>query len=86
VQKIEVLDAATGTVLAGRIISNFSGGQYHVWALSGHIRFRITRISGPNAVVSGLFFGGATNSVSAASGRSNHLLVQSRVTRNRRVG
>lgn len=55
-QTIEVLDAATDTVLDARSVAGFTGGQYVVWHLSGHVKFRITRTAGANAVVSGIFF------------------------------
>ncbi len=54
-ETIQVLDQATGTVLATRTISAFSSGQYAVWRVSGHVTFVVTRTGGPNAVVSGLF-------------------------------
>ena len=41
-------------------MSNFSGGEYLTWDLKGDVEFVITNLTGPNAVVSGLFFGGAT--------------------------
>ena len=40
-------------------ISSFSGGQYLVWSITGHVVFRVTSITGANAVISGLFWGGA---------------------------
>ena len=56
-QRIDVLDAANGTVLDSRVASAFTGGQYLVWNVGGNIKFRVVNTSGPNAVVSGLFFG-----------------------------
>ena len=55
-ERVDVLDAATGTVLDSRTVSSFSGGQYLVWNLTGHVTFRITDLTGPNAVLGGLFF------------------------------
>ena len=55
-QRIDVLDPATGLVLASSPVSAFSAGQYLVWNLSGHVTLRITKTGGVNAVVSGLFF------------------------------
>ena len=37
--------------------SPFSGGAYLLWALGGHVHFRITNTGPVNAVLSGLFFG-----------------------------
>jgi hypothetical protein len=57
VQSISVVDASSGTTLDTRSVSSFSGGKYLVWDITGHARFLVTRTGGPNAVVSGLFFG-----------------------------
>ena len=57
-QRVDVLDAATATILDTRTVTNFQGGQYLVWTIQGHVRLRVTRLAGANAVVSGIFFGG----------------------------
>jgi hypothetical protein len=54
-----VIDPASGTVLDTRTISSFHNGIYLSWNVSGHVRFRVTCLSGANAVVSGLFFDSA---------------------------
>jgi hypothetical protein len=54
-----VLDAATGQVLDSREVSGFQNGRYLTWELTGHVRLRVTRTGGMNAVVSGLFFDAA---------------------------
>src|SRR5262249_7906988 len=56
-ERVEVLDAATGSVLDTRTVSSFHNGEYLVWNLSGPVKLRITRLAGPNGVLSGLFFG-----------------------------
>jgi PKD repeat protein len=58
-ERIDVLDASTGTVLNSQSVAGFHGGEYLVWNVSGHARIQVTNTSGgsPNAVVSGLFFG-----------------------------
>src|SRR5262249_52898851 len=56
-ERIDVLDATTGAVLDSRTLANFQGGQYLSWNLTGNVVLRVTNLSGPNAVVSGLFFG-----------------------------
>ena len=56
-QRFDVLDATTGTLLATQSISGFHNGVYTVWRLSGHVRVRVTKNAGDNAVVSGIFFG-----------------------------
>jgi hypothetical protein len=55
-EQIDVLDAASGRVLDTRTVSGFAGGEYLVWDVSGDVAFRLTRRSGNNAVLSGLFF------------------------------
>src|SRR5262249_952131 len=57
-ERIDILAAGPATVLDTRTLSSFSGGQYLVWTLSGHVTIHVTSTSGPNAVVSGLFFDG----------------------------
>jgi hypothetical protein len=54
-ERIDVLNSA-GAVLDSRTVSSFHGGQYEVWNVSGNVTFRITRLAGPSAVLSGLFF------------------------------
>jgi hypothetical protein len=58
-ERVDVLDASSGAVLGRQAVSGFSGGEYLVFTVSGHVQFRITNLAGPNAVLSGLFFGGA---------------------------
>ena len=53
VQTIEVLDGATGGLFDSRTVSSFSGGKYLVWNLKGHVKIRVTKTAGDNAVVSG---------------------------------
>jgi hypothetical protein len=60
VQTIDLLDPATGSVLDTRNVSSFAAGQYLIWDITGYVRFRLSRRAGPNAIVNGLFFGGAT--------------------------
>jgi len=57
-ETIQVFDANSNssTPLDTRTISGFSGGVYLIWTLNGHVRFTVTATSGPNAVVSGIFF------------------------------
>jgi len=56
IERIDVLDAATGAVLDTRTVSGFTGGQYFVWTVRGHVIVRVSWISAVNAVGSGLFF------------------------------
>jgi len=55
-ESITVSDAVTHTVLDTRTASSFAAGSYYVWNATGNVVFTISRASGPNAVVSGLFF------------------------------
>jgi subtilisin family serine protease len=57
-ERIDVLDATTLAVLDTRTVSGFHGGQYFTWSVTNHVIFRVTRLSGDNAVVSAIFFGG----------------------------
>jgi len=63
-QLVEILDPVSGVVLDTRTVSSFSGGVYLVWNLVGHVVLRVTSKGGPNAAMSGLFFG---TSVAAAA-------------------
>ena len=57
---MQVIDAATGTVLDTQTLSSFQGGEYLSWNLSGNVVIKVTNLnSRTNAVVSGIFFGGA---------------------------
>ena len=56
-ERVDVIDAGTGNVLDSRTVSGFGGGEYLSWTLSGHVQLRFTDLAGPNAVLSGLFFG-----------------------------
>jgi len=57
VERLEVRDASTNTLLDSRTISGFTGGQYLNWTIQGHVTINVIYVSGTNAVVSGLFFG-----------------------------
>ncbi len=56
-QTVEISDATTGVVLNTQTVSNFGGGKYLTWDLKGHVKVKITKTSGYNAVLSGMFFG-----------------------------
>src|SRR5262249_45136184 len=55
-EKVEVLDGSTGQLLDTRTVSGFAGGEYLVFNVTGHVKFRVTALSGSNAVLSGIFF------------------------------
>ncbi len=54
-QSVEVADAVTGAVLDRRTVADFSGGQYLVWQVTGNVTFTVTKVTGHNAVVGGVF-------------------------------
>ena len=55
-ERIDILDA-NNTLLDSRTVSGFTGGQYLVWNLTGHVIARITNTnSQSNAVLSGILF------------------------------
>ena len=54
-QRIDVIDASTGEVLDSQIMTSF--GKYMSWLLSGDLKLRVTRLKGPDASISGVFFG-----------------------------
>jgi len=58
-ETIQIVDAASNHQLDIQTLSNFTNGVYLVWNISGNVKINVTVTSGPNAVVSGVFFGGA---------------------------
>src|SRR5262249_494708 len=69
-ERIDVLDAGTGTVLDTRNVTNFQAGQYLTWNLTGHVQFRVTNTgpSGDTCLVEGLFFDAPAPASSASFG------------------
>lgn len=55
--RIELIDTATGLILDTRQLDNLAEGIYVRYAVKGSVRVRVVREAGPNAVLSGLFFG-----------------------------
>jgi hypothetical protein len=58
-QRLEILDRSTGQILNSQMISNFADGVYLTWEITKPITLRVTALSGPNAVLSGIFFDSA---------------------------
>jgi hypothetical protein len=56
-QTVEMVDGASGTVLDTQTLTDFNGGVWLQWDLSGQILLRITRTGALNAVICGIFFG-----------------------------
>ncbi len=55
-QILEFYDNDTGQVLGTETITDFEEGRYFVTNLRGNIRIKLTRLSGPNCVLSAIFF------------------------------
>ena len=55
-ENISVVDASTGASLANQSFSEFSNGIYANWLIAGHVKIKITRTAGANAIVNGIFF------------------------------
>jgi hypothetical protein len=63
VETVSLVDPSSGATLDSRTASDFSGGEYLLWTVSGHVTIQITNgTSSPDAVVSGLFLAPATSS------------------------
>ena len=73
-ERFDVLDAASGAVLASETIGMFKG-EYVSFTISGNVTIRVTNLTPPggssNAVVSGIFFGGLTGRVTTITVDSN---------------
>ncbi len=65
-QKVDILDA-NGNVLNTQSLTSFGNGVYLVWTVSGHVKIRVTLVSGGNAVMTGIFFGTNVASSGTAS-------------------
>ena len=70
VETVSILNAQTGAVLDSHTISSFTTGQYLVWNLSGNIEIQVTDVSGPNAVIGGLFFSPSGSGIPSILGLS----------------
>ncbi len=66
-ETIQILDANTNAVLNSQNISNFAGGIYLIWNISGHVRILASATAGSNAVISGVFFGNTPTKAAAAT-------------------
>ncbi len=61
-ETISILDAGSHAVLSAQSFSNFQNGEYASWDIKGSVSIQVTLTGGENAVVSGIFFGGAVSS------------------------
>lgn len=56
-QTIQITDDNNANaVLDTRTLSSFSNGVWLVWSVSGKVKITFTPVTGPNAVLSGIFF------------------------------
>ena len=55
-EQIQISNAVTGAVLSTQSVSNFIGGAYLNWMVSGNVLITIKNLTDANAVLSGLFF------------------------------
>lgn len=56
-ETVTILDAGTNAVLDTETYSGFQNGEYASWNIHGHVLIQVKVTGGPNAVVSGIFFG-----------------------------
>ncbi len=59
-EQVQISNAATGAVLSTQTVSSFQSGTYLDYAISGNVLITFTKLSGPNAVLSGLFLDSTT--------------------------
>jgi hypothetical protein len=55
-QRLEILDQTTGNRIEAATISDFENGVWVSYNLKGRVTAKLTRLAGPNAVLSGVFF------------------------------
>lgn len=53
---MEVIHAGTGQVIDRKLLSDFHKGVYLSYEVMGAIILKITKINGPDAVISGVFW------------------------------
>jgi glucose/arabinose dehydrogenase len=79
-ERVDVIDASSGTVLDTRTLTQFSGGQYLVWTVAGHVVFRVTLTGGLNAIMSALFVDGASGGGGGGGGTAAASFVRTDTT------
>ena len=65
-QRLDVLDSETGALIDSQTVPDFSGGVYLTWVVTGGVRIRVTRLTGSNAAISGVFIDGGTPTLNQA--------------------
>ena len=66
-ERIDITNAATGSLLDSETISAFSGGIYLQWKITGSVVINVTRLAGTNAVLSGLFLDSTASSLTVSA-------------------
>jgi len=54
-QTVQVLNATTGAVLDSLTVNDFTGGQYLIWTLRGHVKLRFVPLPGSSSSVNAIF-------------------------------
>jgi len=57
IERVDLIEITTGTVLDSRVIGGLTNGTYLVWDVTGPVRVRCTRVGGSNTMLSGVFVG-----------------------------
>ncbi len=65
-EQIQISSASGGAILDTRTISNFQGGEYLQWNVTGNVIIKITRQAGSNGIINGLFFDPAATAGAAS--------------------
>jgi hypothetical protein len=68
-QMVEVLDAQSQNLLDRRVLNNFTNGQWWVWQVKGHVKIRVSNLSGPDCLLGAVMIGGGTQA--APSGQDS---------------
>jgi subtilisin family serine protease len=55
-EQVQVTNAGTGAVLSTQSLSSFANGLYFRYTIAGNVNITVTRVAGPNTVLSALFF------------------------------
>jgi subtilisin family serine protease len=55
-EDVQIIDSVTGLVLNTQTVSKLKKGEYLTYDLSGIVQIKLTNVSGPNVVFSGIFF------------------------------
>lgn len=79
VQRVELIDRATGAVVDSRTLSNFKLGIYLTWEIAGDVTIRMTP-SAVNAVASAIFFDAGTTPSPAPAPTTSARFVKSDTT------